>query len=198
MQSQAGPGSASTSDAATSGGKRNGAGAALTAARATIDGLQLEVGALRAENERLAKLLGAADSGSLETGGGRLGPFELTVPVGPHAPAAARAGVTEWLDGHITESARDNARLLVSELVTNCVQHGHLAADAPVRIRAYLADGVLRVEVRNPGRDGSVRRRKPVPTGGGYGLHLLELLAASWGVNTGGTQVWFELPASTA
>jgi anti-sigma regulatory factor (Ser/Thr protein kinase) len=102
------------------------------------------------------------------------------------------------LDGHVAESACDNARLLVSELVTNCVQHGHLAADAPVRIRAYLSDGVLRVEVRDPGQDGLVRRRKPIPAAGGYGLHLLDLLAASWGVNTGGTQVWFELPATTA
>jgi len=130
---------------------------------------------------------------------GLLDRFEVTVRVGPLAPASARAALTEWLNGRVIGGVIENARLLVSELVTNCLQHGQMAAEAPVRVSAYVADGVLRLEVENPGRHGSVKRRTPDPYGGGYGLNLLELLATRWGVKrVDGTQVWFELAARAA
>jgi anti-sigma regulatory factor (Ser/Thr protein kinase) len=121
--------------------------------------------------------------------------FELTVTAGPDAPAEARAAVSEWLTGRIADGVLEDARLLLSELVTNCVQHADLTADARIRIGALLADGNLRLDVRDPGRDATVTRRTPDPSeGSGYGLHLVETVAARWGVNqTPGTHVWFEL-----
>jgi anti-sigma regulatory factor (Ser/Thr protein kinase) len=118
---------------------------------------------------------------------------EATVPCGPDAPFLARLVVSRWLDDRA--DLRDDACLLVSELVTNSVQHAGQPAGAPVQIRAAATDGVLRVEVHDRGH-GPVRRRAPGPRQGGFGLHLVEQLAARWGTNQEhGTRVWFELAA---
>jgi anti-sigma regulatory factor (Ser/Thr protein kinase) len=121
--------------------------------------------------------------------------FELTVTAGPLAPGAARAAVSEWLSGRVVDGVLEDARLLLSELVTNCVQHADLTADASIGIGALLGDGTLRLEIRDSGRDGALTTRKPNRSeAGGYGLHLVETIATRWGVNrTAGTQVWFEL-----
>jgi hypothetical protein len=69
-----------------------------------------------------------------------------------------------------------------------------------IRISAQLADGILRLDVRDPGQNGTVTRRTPnLPQGNGYGLHLVDTLAARWGASrTQGTHVWFELADTTA
>ena len=132
--------------------------------------------------------------------GGWLDPFQLTVPARPHAPAAARAALSEWLGDSVSDGLREDARLLLTELVTNSVRHGHLAADAPIWISADLANGILRLEDRDPGEDGAVGPQTPSPTiGAGYGFHLVDLLAARWGINrTRGTHVWLELAHAAA
>ena len=141
-----------------------------------------------------------ASDAAVAPGDGRLDPFELTVPARPHAPAAARAALSEWLGESVSDSLLDDARLLLTELVTNCVRHGHLAADAPIWISADLSNGILRLEVRDPGEHGTVGARTPNLTiGSGYGLHLVDLLAARWGINrTHGTHVWLELSHDAA
>jgi anti-sigma regulatory factor (Ser/Thr protein kinase) len=153
-------------------------------------GLRRDMDAAPAENARLATLPGA---------GALLDPFDLTLAVGPHAPATARRAVNEWLTGRVVDGVLEDARLLLSEIVTNCLEHGHLSADAKIRISARLTHGILRLEVHDPGQDGTVERRTPnPPTSGGYGLRLVETVAARWGVNRiGGTHVWFELPDAT-
>jgi anti-sigma regulatory factor (Ser/Thr protein kinase) len=120
---------------------------------------------------------------------------EATVPSGPEAASAARTFVSRWLDGRGHAEFHDDARLLVSELVSNSVRHAGQPAGAPLRIRAFAVDGVVRVEVEDGGR-GAVRRRAADPRTGGVGLELVELLAARWGVShEDGTRVWFELAA---
>ena len=110
------------------------------------------------------------------------------------APSLARAAVSGWLDGHTTSGVRDDACLLVSELVTNSVRHGGQPAGAQVEVRAMSAAGMVRVEVEDAGRSGPVRRRRADGPDGGFGLGLVEHLAARWGVvHDPGTVVWFEL-----
>jgi anti-sigma regulatory factor (Ser/Thr protein kinase) len=120
---------------------------------------------------------------------------QATLPCGPEAPSLARSFVSSCLDGHAKPELRDHARLLVSELVTNSLQHSGQGAGAPLHIRAVAADGLIRIEVKDHGRLGAVRRRAPDDRrGGGFGLHLVDLLAARWGVShEDGTLVWFEL-----
>jgi anti-sigma regulatory factor (Ser/Thr protein kinase) len=141
-----------------------------------------------------------ASDAAVAPGDRRLDPFELTVPARPHAPTAARAALSEWLGESVSDSLLDDARLLLTELVTNSVRHGHLAADAPISISADLTNGILRLEVRDPGEHGTVGPRTPNPTiGAGYGLHLVDLLAARWGISrTRGTHVWLELAHAAA
>jgi anti-sigma regulatory factor (Ser/Thr protein kinase) len=118
---------------------------------------------------------------------------EATVPCGPEAPFLARTAVSRWLEGRTHAQLYEDAGLLVSELVTNSVRHAGQPAGAPVHIRAAAEDGVLRVEVHDHGH-GPVRPRAPGRQQGGFGLHLVNLLAARWGVSHDhGTRVWFEL-----
>jgi anti-sigma regulatory factor (Ser/Thr protein kinase) len=117
----------------------------------------------------------------------------LTVAVGPDAPAAARNAVGAGLAGRVADDVLRDARLLVSELVTNSVRHAGLATDGVVRISADVTGGTVRLEVNDAGTDGTVARRPPTPEGG-FGLHLVEALAHRWGVTREGfTSVWVEL-----
>src|SRR5690349_24858107 len=55
---------------------------------------------------------------------------EATVPCGPEAPFLARRTVSCWLEGRAQAQVHQDAGLLVSELVTNSVQH---ACQPPAR-----------------------------------------------------------------
>ncbi|HEU4974636.1 MAG TPA: ATP-binding protein [Baekduia sp.] len=87
-----------------------------------------------------------------------------------------------------------NARLLLSELVTNSVRHGRGSA---VRVLLDVdEDGSLRCEVVDEGEGFVPRARDKAATEvGGWGLHLVETLSRRWGVREGSTHVWFELAA---
>jgi anti-sigma regulatory factor (Ser/Thr protein kinase) len=118
---------------------------------------------------------------------------EAMLPCGHDAPALARALISRWLSGHGNAELHADACLLVSELVTNSVRHARQPAGASVRITAAALDGRVRVEVEDQGH-GHPRRRVPDPSGGGFGLHLVERLADRWGVDHEHcTRVWFEL-----
>jgi serine/threonine-protein kinase RsbW len=117
----------------------------------------------------------------------------LTVTADLDAPSAARAAVVDGLGGRVADDVLSDARLLVSELVTNSVRHAGLAADGVVHVGAKVTDGMLRLEVHDAGTGGTVAPRTPNREGG-FGLHLVEALAHRWGVTREGfTRVWIEL-----
>jgi anti-sigma regulatory factor (Ser/Thr protein kinase) len=110
------------------------------------------------------------------------------------APAAARAHVAAACRGRMSQEATEAARLLVSELVTNCVLHAHsmitLAVDCDdVSIAVAVGDdGEGMPQVRNHVSDDDTH---------GRGLQLVEALAGDWGIwprEDGGKVVWFRLP----
>ena len=118
---------------------------------------------------------------------------EAIVASGLLAPLVARGHVSRWLDGRADADVRANACLLVSELVTNSVRHADQPPGAPLRITAATRDGLVRVDVQDQGH-GPVRRRVPDSGEGGFGLNLVDMIAARWGVDDErGTRVWFEL-----
>jgi anti-sigma regulatory factor (Ser/Thr protein kinase) len=87
-----------------------------------------------------------------------------------------------------------DARLVVSELVANAVQHG--GADRSwVELRLEDAGAAVRGSVRHPGA-GFTPPATPSAAAvqGGRGLMLVAALTSGWGVTVGdGTTVWFEI-----
>jgi len=115
----------------------------------------------------------------------------LELPRDERAPALARRAVGALgLDGDVL----DDARLLVSELVTNSVRYG-AGDDVCVRF-AVDAAGALRCEVLDAGSGFRPMRPAGERDAGGWGLQLVERLSDRWGVADGSTHVWFELSAA--
>jgi len=121
--------------------------------------------------------------------------FEVSLPSVPDAPAAARLAVSAWMAGHVSETMLVDAQLLVVELVTNSVRHADAPADAVISVRARACVDVVRLEVDDDGRTGSIAVRPPdLQNGGGFGLNVVERLSARWGVDRdAGTRVWAEI-----
>jgi anti-sigma regulatory factor (Ser/Thr protein kinase) len=122
----------------------------------------------------------------------------VTVAADLHAPSGARAAVVDGLSGRVANDVLGDARLLVSELVSNSVRHAGLAADGVVHVAADVTGGMLRLEVDDAGTAGTVARRAPNREGG-FGLHLVDAIAQRWGVTREGfTRVWVELDCRPA
>jgi anti-sigma regulatory factor (Ser/Thr protein kinase) len=83
--------------------------------------------------------------------------------------------------GHVAETMLADARLLVGELVANSVRYADAADDAVVSVRAEIRGDALRLEVQDRGSTNAIARRAPDREhGGGFGLHLVELLSRRW------------------
>lgn len=92
----------------------------------------------------------------------------------------------------------EDLRLLVSELVTNCVLHGGAGPADRVTLSVERPNDFIRVEVRDRGRGWTKRTRSreldSAEPPGGWGLMLVGALADRWGINSeSGTCVWFEM-----
>ena len=120
---------------------------------------------------------------------------ELTLRLdpGPEAVPAARNAL-DGLTGLLERTVWEDLRLLVTELVTNGVRHG--SQRGPVGVAVTLDDERVRVEVSDCGR-GFSPPDAPMPHAdgtGGWGLQLVDRVAAQWGVDVSDvTRVWFEL-----
>jgi anti-sigma regulatory factor (Ser/Thr protein kinase) len=123
--------------------------------------------------------------------------LEFEIAGGEEAPAAARK-VVEGLETALDQQRVDQVRLLVTELVTNCVRHAGAGLETPITVSLELTATVLHVAVSNPG--GAFE--SPDPLGGadgsaegGRGLMLVDEMADEWGVAqvAHGKQVWFRL-----
>ena len=117
--------------------------------------------------------------------------ISLDLPSDPNSIPRARRALQE-LKATLDPVTFLNLRLLVSELVTNAVRHSGLPDTARIVLAARLTPDFARIEVRDsgPGFDPDVRH-----DGDGFGLRMLDALAARWGVDRDehGTRVWFEV-----
>jgi anti-sigma regulatory factor (Ser/Thr protein kinase) len=118
--------------------------------------------------------------------------FELAG--GPYAVTAARLALAE-LDDVLDESQAFDVRLLVSELVTNSVQHAKVGPDDSIALKLSVSSEVIRVDIEDngpgfepPTEMGEADRDR------GWGLFFVSQLATRWGVETGDDAcVWFEI-----
>jgi anti-sigma regulatory factor (Ser/Thr protein kinase) len=124
-----------------------------------------------------------------------LPPTELTLRLtpGPEAIPAARQAL-DGLSGLLERTVWEDLRLLVTEVVTNGVRHS--SERGPVGVSVAVGEEKVRVEVSDSGR-GFSPPSAPMPHAdgtGGWGLQLVDRVAAAWGVEVDGTtSVWFEL-----
>jgi serine/threonine-protein kinase RsbW len=109
------------------------------------------------------------------------------LPRSPDSVGAARR-LVDAQTGGLDRRGRADAALMVSELVTNALQHGI----GTISLRIDVEPGGLRVEVSDQGQ----LDLSPSPTAGahgGWGLRIVDELADEWGVLSGSTRVWFRL-----
>ncbi|WP_199809058.1 PAS domain S-box protein [Streptomyces sp. NRRL WC-3626] len=114
-----------------------------------------------------------------------------TLSTRPESVPEGRAFLSTALTAWDCDAQADDARLLVSELLANAVQH----AQGPVTLHLCRTAAELTVEVG----DGSPHLPEPRRAGedeeSGRGLNLVRVLADSWGVRPTdeGKTIWFTL-----
>jgi len=120
-------------------------------------------------------------------------PVDIVLEPRPRSVTTARQAVGRMLEATrpIPPELAEDVLLLVSELVTNAVLH----AGTGVRLRASTADGRVLVAVSDddPRHQPLLTDRGLLATSG-RGIRLVDLLAASWGVEVfeNSKVVWFE------
>jgi anti-sigma regulatory factor (Ser/Thr protein kinase) len=122
----------------------------------------------------------------------------FSVPGGKRAAGMARRSVLS-VQVDLPSSIRHRLALLLSELVTNAIQHGGAGPHETVQVKVASSTEKVRVEVFDPGANGAPRDR--LEEGGGYGLLLVDRLADDWGrgaTTSGGSIAWFELTLAEA
>jgi anti-sigma regulatory factor (Ser/Thr protein kinase) len=119
----------------------------------------------------------------------------LSLPKASGSAAAARRFL-ECVRDQVSERTLENARLLVSELVANAIEH--VREKGEIELRVSLARGILRVEVLDRG-PGFIPRQRSPDSDRGWGLQYVDRLATSWGVDREDerSRVWFELLSET-
>jgi anti-sigma regulatory factor (Ser/Thr protein kinase) len=95
----------------------------------------------------------------------------------------------EW---GLTGEAREDVLLVVTELLSNAVDHGR----GPVRLTVELRSGSVRIEVHDTAPDAP--RPQPLDPYAvrGRGLQMVEALSSRWGWTDGpaGKIVWADVP----
>jgi anti-sigma regulatory factor (Ser/Thr protein kinase) len=106
---------------------------------------------------------------------------------------AARRVLTELLGSWAAEHFRDDANLLLSELVTNVVRH--VSSRSKMVLEVRLSGPGLRVAVIDVSADLPTVTGTPSRAAGGHGMLLVAALADRWGSenHASGKRVWFEL-----
>ena len=120
--------------------------------------------------------------------------LDLAVPAVPSMVSEVRHAFEKLpLSGDLL----DDACLLLSELLTNSIRHAGLRADEKIRILVTVSEARLRVDVLD--RTHAMAPREPAGAirpdpraESGWGLYLVNRLAARWGWGRDG--YWFEMP----
>jgi anti-sigma regulatory factor (Ser/Thr protein kinase) len=111
--------------------------------------------------------------------------------------AGAAHAVREALTGMDWRQGVDRDVLIVaSELVNNAVVHSGCAEEDVLAVRARLSVDRLMFSVRDPGSSGQDAEARAGGEGnaGGWGLQLVDQLAARWGSHRDdGYRVWAEM-----
>jgi hypothetical protein len=118
-----------------------------------------------------------------------------SIDLAPTAPSitAARHVVLELLRVWGGPQDRDDAALLVTELVANVVDH--VGGEASLTLELTSSEGWLRIAVRDGSSVRPVVQELSRERPRGRGLRMVQEIADRWGSedHQGGKRVWFEL-----
>ncbi|MGW1068119.1 ATP-binding protein [Streptomyces aureus] len=103
-------------------------------------------------------------------------------PAGVHVAQARRTTATVLSQWSVPDALTEDARLVVSELVSNAITHGA----GNVRLQLRHDDHELRIQVTDDSTKPARRRRASASDLGGRGLQLVARLSLRWGVADGG------------
>ena len=113
----------------------------------------------------------------------------------------ARHAFADQLDRlGVAPEDRDDAMLVLSELVSNAVKHAAPLPSGEIRVRWEVADDLLHIEIT----DGGAGTRPHASVAalsslGGRGLDIVRTVSTKWGVTEGedSVTVWAEVPRSS-
>jgi serine/threonine-protein kinase RsbW len=118
--------------------------------------------------------------------------MSVRLPYDPRAARTARRLVDELLVAHgADQELRQDAALVVHELVMNSVVHGQPDQDGEIELAWRLMDTQLEISVLDGGSGGTVEVRHPDDEApNGRGLAIVAALSAAWWVDRStGTRV---------
>ena len=122
--------------------------------------------------------------------------LSLVLPGGPYAACEARSALGV-LAREFPADLLEGLRLLVSELVTNSIEHGQAGPNDAIRLEVAVSGDCVRAEVADLGPGFEPQWPLPAPRDnggrGGWGLVIVDRLASRWGTDERGRRVWFEL-----
>lgn len=126
-----------------------------------------------------------------------ISPVSLQLRGGAAAPREARAAVLSALGDQLSRAAARDVALVVSELVTNSVQHAATGPAQRLGVEVGVLGNVVLIAVSDCGSRFVPRLTRRAPEAPeGLGLMLVDRLARSWAVardGAGATRVWCEL-----
>ena len=113
-------------------------------------------------------------------------PMALDLPFSAESAGVARKQLVEWMDSlDVGDETRDDARLVVSELVGNSVRHARPLADGTMRVTWSSLDKGVDISVTD---GGALTTPEVVEAGvsdlAGRGLSIVETLASRWWVES--------------
>ncbi|MGW7312230.1 ATP-binding protein [Streptomyces sp. NPDC054865] len=96
------------------------------------------------------------------------------------------------------ERLADSLLLIVSEIVTNAVEHASCGGPGSVTFTQRLGEGRLRIEVSDTGRGLPEAKVSSATEESGRGLHLVDSLTdelgGRWGFDADHRTTWVDLP----
>jgi anti-sigma regulatory factor (Ser/Thr protein kinase) len=118
--------------------------------------------------------------------------FSEVLPKAAVSAAMARRAL-DRLTSEVDRRRLEDARLLVTELIANAVEH--VDVQGVIELRVDNDDERLRVEVIDPGPGFTPDPERPGELAeSGWGLHFVSRVADRWGADVDGNgRVWFEL-----
>ncbi|WP_326625036.1 MULTISPECIES: ATP-binding protein [unclassified Streptomyces] len=120
--------------------------------------------------------------------------FEMVMEsAGVHVAQARRTTATVLRQWSLPDALAEDARLVVSELVSNAITHG----SGDVRLQLRQDNHELRIRVTDDSTAPARRRRAGASDLGGRGLHLVARLSLRWGVADSGRTTYAVIPTLT-